>query len=555
MKMMKKTMVRAGSLALLTLCASCDRSGKVTREPAARLTREAQNVIDNLMALQRATPRRYVVSWTHPWPEYGSACSKRDASGKWVPKALDEIRLDGYVHGRTGKDPILYFTDFYCGLGTWLGQDEYARNLANMEGFIKKAYDNWRSVPVFSWHLGNPYSLHRKDLPKLSKGEDYRYRYSCEGYPQEHRYVIREILEGTGTRCGEGRADAKDAGDLPAFANPRAWYDWHLDRICEFLKRLVDRDGKPIPAVVRLFHECEDDWQWWGKGSVERDDYVRIFRYTVTEIRKRSGLKSLLFMYSPDRFWQTCENRDAKDDFLYRYPGDDVVDIIGFDDYSLGGVPKKWTGDQASGIRASLAETVRKARLVSAFSLAHGKPAGIVETSAGSAGDTITGLEMKLKHGYGILREIMNSDGVAFAFFNTWGGNCTVPGTDAGKAAWKAYLDLPETLVVGKGVDLTADPARTSAKVKKTGTITTLAARSEDGRKAALLLTDYRGTDQVIEVAVNGGDGEIENVTHVSAIVLDDTRDNFPCEVSWRDGRLTLVKPDKNSAAFLITAE
>ena len=148
MKMMKKTMVRAGSLALLTLCASCDRSGKVTREPAARLTREAQNVIDNLMALQRATPRRYVVSWTHPWPEYGSACSKRDASGKWVPKALDEIRLDGYVHGRTGKDPILYFTDFYCGLGTWLGQDEYARNLANMEGFIKKAYDNWRSVPA-----------------------------------------------------------------------------------------------------------------------------------------------------------------------------------------------------------------------------------------------------------------------------------------------------------------------------------------------------------------------------------------------------------------------
>ena len=92
-------------------------------------------------------------------------------------------------------------------------------------------------------------------------------------------------------------------------------------------------------------------------------------------------------------------------------------------------------------------------------------------------------------------------------------------------------------------------------EVKKTGTITTLAARSEDGRKAALLLTDYRGTDQVIEVAVNGEDGEIGNVTHVSAVVLDDTRDNFPCEVSWRNGRLTLVKPDKNSAAFLITAE
>ena len=42
---------------------------------------------------------------------------------------------------------------------------------------------------------------------------------------------------------------------------------------------------------------------------------------------------------------------------------------------------------------------------------------------------------------------------------------------------------------------------------------------------------------------------------YVSAVVLDNTRDIFPCEVGWRDGRLTLVKPDKNSAAFFITFE
>ena len=88
-------------------------------------------------------------------------------------------------------------------------------------------------------------------------------------------------------------------------------------------------------------------------------------------------------------------------------------------------------------------------------------------------------------------------------------------------------------------------------EVKKTGTITTLAAQSADGKKSALLLTDYRGTDQVIEVAVKG----MENAKLVSAVVLDHTRDNFPCDVAWRNGHLTLVKPDKNSAAFLITAE
>ena len=58
---------------------------------------------------------------------------------------------------------------------------------------------------------------------------------------------------------------------------------------------------------------------------------------------------------------------------------------------------------------------------------------------------------MKLKHGYGILREIMNSDGVAFAFFNTWGGANTVPKSDYGKKAWQAFLDRPESLTAGKG--------------------------------------------------------------------------------------------------------
>ena len=88
-------------------------------------------------------------------------------------------------------------------------------------------------------------------------------------------------------------------------------------------------------------------------------------------------------------------------------------------------------------------------------------------------------------------------------------------------------------------------------EAKKTGKITTLAVRSEDGKKSALLLTDYRGTDQVIEVAVKG----LGSAAPVSAVALDHTRDSFPCEVKWRNGRLTLVKPDKNSAAFFVTFE
>ena len=87
--------------------------------------------------------------------------------------------------------------------------------------------------------------------------------------------------------------------------------------------------------------------------------------------------------------------------------------------------------------------------------------------------------------------------------------------------------------------------------LKEDATLTTMGLKSADGKKAAVLLTDYRGTDQVIKIAVKGA----EKAKHVSAVVLDDTRDLFPVDVTWRNGELTLVKADKNSAAYLVTFE
>ena len=82
-------------------------------------------------------------------------------------------------------------------------------------------------------------------------------------------------------------------------------------------------------------------------------------------------------------------------------------------------------------------------------------------------------------------------------------------------------------------------------------TVSTLAVKSKDGRKRGLLVVDYRGTGQVLELDVAGA----EKAKHVSALVLDHTRDSFPADVSWRNGRLTLVKPDKNSSAWFVTFE
>ena len=87
--------------------------------------------------------------------------------------------------------------------------------------------------------------------------------------------------------------------------------------------------------------------------------------------------------------------------------------------------------------------------------------------------------------------------------------------------------------------------------LKEDATLTTMGLKSADGKKVAVLVTDYRGTDQIIKVAVKGA----EKAKHVSAVILDDTRDLFPVDVTWRNNELMLVKADKNSAAYFVTFE
>lgn len=87
--------------------------------------------------------------------------------------------------------------------------------------------------------------------------------------------------------------------------------------------------------------------------------------------------------------------------------------------------------------------------------------------------------------------------------------------------------------------------------LRQDSTLTALGLKSEDGKRLALLVTDYRGEDHVLKVAVKGA----ENVKCVTAVALDETRDLEPVDVQWSDSELTIVKPSDKSAAYLISFE
>jgi hypothetical protein len=79
--------------------------------------------------------------------------------------------------------------------------------------------------------------------------------------------------------------------------------------------------------------------------------------------------------------------------------------------------------------------------------------------------------------------------------------------------------------------------------------VTAFAAKSADGKKAVLLVTDYNGRGQRIPVTVKGAEG----AKKVSARVLSFEKDLEPIDVKMKDGKFTLAKPDAYSAAFLVS--
>lgn len=103
--------------------------------------------------------------------------------------------------------------------------------------------------------------------------------------------------------------------------------EW-LDRVADFLLSLKTADGKPIPVIFRPWHEMSGGWFWWGKDSCTPEEYQQLYRITIDHLRDRGLAKQCVWAYSPGGTPnETVEN------FMKFYPGDDYVDIIGFDMY------------------------------------------------------------------------------------------------------------------------------------------------------------------------------------------------------------------------------
>lgn len=130
----------------------------------------------------------------------------------------------------------------------------------------------------------------------------------------------------TGTSWDK-RAAVKDS--LPGGAYNKVLNNY-LDQLADWGHNLKDDKGQLIPVILRLFHENTGAWFWWGNEQSTPVEYQQLYRYSVEYLRDKKGVTNFLYAYSPNEFTNPKES-----DYLERYPGDNWVDVMGFDSYGF----------------------------------------------------------------------------------------------------------------------------------------------------------------------------------------------------------------------------
>jgi len=116
------------------------------------------------------------------------------------------------------------------------------------------------------------------------------------------------------------------ASILPGGENHLLFKSW-LDELAKFLGSLKGSQGEAIPVLFRPFHELTGNWFWWGRNACTPEQFKVLWRFTQYYLREEKKLHNLLYVYNTSGDFKT------KEEFLERYPGDDMVDMISFDAY------------------------------------------------------------------------------------------------------------------------------------------------------------------------------------------------------------------------------
>ena len=275
---MKYTLIIAAALALC----SCGGNQHKASDPLADSGRTArtEQLLENLKALGDSAVYLF---------------GQHDATVYGIGWEADYTN-DSTIHSRSDVKSVC--NDFPALLSFDLGHIELGdeRNLdgvpfSRIRQEIFAHYDRGGMITL-SWHLDNP----------LSGGSSW----VADSLRDVETHTVAAILEG-------GKKH-------------ELFLTW-LDRVADFLNSLETPYGVRIPILFRPWHEHTGSWFWWGQQHCTAEQYKALWQLTVSRLKDK-GVTNALYAYSPGTEPDGDEAR-----YLERYPGDDIIDLVGLDCY------------------------------------------------------------------------------------------------------------------------------------------------------------------------------------------------------------------------------
>lgn len=266
--------------------------------------------------------------------------------------AGDEDRSD--VKSVTDSHPAVIGVDLSGFSGR--AADAIQKEKERVRKVVQETY-NRGGVVTISWHFNNPVSgggFYWKDTVSLPA-----VKYMIPGGKAHETY--KEILTGVG--------------------------DW--------AKSTKGKDGELVPMIFRPYHEFDGGWFWWGATHCTREEFVTLWRFTVSYLRDSLGVHNFLYAFSPDNLFL------SENEYLHRYPGDEWVDMVGMDNY----------GDMGrDGYK--LDDAVKKLKIVSDYAVKSGKLAAFTETGLESIPNPDWWTDVLLK--------VMKKDNMRLSYVLVW---------------------------------------------------------------------------------------------------------------------------------------
>jgi mannan endo-1,4-beta-mannosidase len=114
-----------------------------------------------------------------------------------------------------------------------------------------------------------------------------------------------------------------------------ATHDRWMQELDQLAAGLQELKAAGVVVLWRPFHEMNGDWFWWGAKPPA--EFKKVWRHMFEYFTSTKRLDNLLWVYGPNHMKNTADY----------YPGDDCVDIVGFDAYTDHIDPKHIKGYEA----------------------------------------------------------------------------------------------------------------------------------------------------------------------------------------------------------------